>query len=174
LLFASMSGDLDVINNIIDEHNLKEEEDYRVLVLSGASEGGHLDLVKLFLKKGAFEKKVLEGVVYKGFISGNNDVINFYKEKYEKEPWFYKSAIRGASHSGNIELLDYLTKWSQNRMRETNIKEFLKEGAKEAAEEGNFDILKYLVQHGVKSGDFHIELFENGYKSLNTYFKYYK
>lgn len=142
--------------------------------LKGAAQGGHEDLIEIFMKRGTDVNYGLEGAA----ISNNKELIDFFLSKGATN---WDQGLKGAVTGGNLDLVKFFfRKGASNRsllLKEAskngrlNIVQFLLEGGDEdfdlskfelvggsydtdeamllAALNGHLEIVKYLTQRGV-------------------------
>ena len=130
-------------------------------VLSGAAEGGHLDLVKEYINRIFSNRKNALLHAVKG---GNEDVVNYISKKIiDKKIYRDPEFIANAARSGNIKIVEFsISKGAYD----------WNSGMKGAAESGHENLINFFIEKGAndwKGGlDYAIK---GGYNHIIFFFK---
>ena len=127
---AASKGNMEIIKYLEDK-GVKEWN----AGLLGAARANNLELIKYFEEKGANDLNF--GLI--GAVQSNNiDMVKYFINRGANE---FDRALFSAAGSANLELFKYL----ESLTREKGEKIYWEELAFEAAEDGNVEVLRYLI-----------------------------
>lgn len=137
---AALGKQMTVIESTLDQlknepnYNSKRHKKAASYILRGASEGGHMDLVKMMLEEGADSTKGFEGAAEGGQLEIAQLLLKKGAHMYD--------SIKLAAKGGHIELVKLILDNSKNFELDVS------DGLLSAAEGGHMDIVKLLLNKG--------------------------
>lgn len=150
LYAAALGGSKKIVKYFLTHYSYELREGLGA-GLKGAAQGGHKDLIKIFMKRGVDVNYGLEGAA----ISNNKELLDFFLSKGAVN---WDQGLKGAVAGGHLDLAkSFFRKGASNRS-------LLLE---EASRNGHLNVVQFLLEEGDE--DFDLSKFEPVEGSYDTY-----
>ncbi len=150
LINACQSGNLELVQSLINEHNVNTIDTYGFTPLIQASGYGHLDIVKFLLNNGA---DINSGRVWypssRASVNGQLDIVKFFINNNFRDVNFRysygDSLLEYASRGGHLDIVKFLLKNGAyvNTTNNSGWTPFMVASCR-----GHLDVIKFLFDNG--------------------------